>query len=136
MQCSRHGTILAFLAAVIALAACASGGGKWRPNEPIRISTSGLGAEELFYEVVKQSRALGYEPEILDPNFGFFKVRARLYSAVARAKSVSFFTVQLESDGALTVRATGYHVRGDVMHRELRWEFDRYAHDLMEAIGK
>jgi hypothetical protein len=134
------------------LAACAP---RWVRYEPARIpvlapsalrssdEAAGLPTGDppylVFRAMVARARAMGYDVVEHDPQGGFFKVRAHLDGDVALGQwgravfRFSYFGVQVHGDGAASVSATGYHVRGREVHVKLQIELQRFLSGLREG---
>jgi hypothetical protein len=125
-----------FLSVVLMLAGCAEGdGGRWPPNTALNIAgVDGRSSFDAALAVVRQS---GYEVVELDGARGYFRVRSRLDNDAQIAWGqvklrVSFFSFQVSANGRVTITASGFHVRGDVMHHKL----DTERRELAAAVGQ
>jgi hypothetical protein len=116
------------------LAACAP---RWVPYAPAQIPT-GDPPNLVYRAMVTRARAMGYDVVENDPEGGFFKVRAHLDADVAIGQwgravlRFSYFGVQVHGDGAASVTATGYHVRGREVHVKLQIELQRFVSGLRQ----
>jgi hypothetical protein len=116
-------------AAVLLLTACDVG---MVPNVPLQLR---LRDPRVAYEAALTTvRQLGYLTVERDDMRAFFRVQAKLDGDVAvqgfgmyttAVRRVSYFEVQVTSDGGLEIQAAGYHAHDGQIHQRLDEEMQR-----------
>jgi len=140
------GLLLVALALSVTGVAC---GGRWVPQTSPTVAFSDDAAA--YDRVIGWLRSSGYDIDRQDDARKFVRVKAKLDGDVVlqptaggfgppkAVKRESYFGIQVDATGNVTITPSGYHVRpedGGVMHRDLAAELDSLVNGLVGAGGK
>ena len=116
-----------------ALDGCA--GSRYVLNTPHQVNARN--PTEAFETALATVRGEGYTVTELDPQRGFFRVKAKVdgdlrghlspFGGFRLTERVTYLSFQVQPSGALTIFAAGYHVRDDKIHVKVAREMEALA---------
>jgi hypothetical protein len=125
-----------FMRAVVffmALAGCA--GSRYVLNTPHQINARN--PTDAFETALATVRGEGYTVTELDPQRGFFRVKAKVdgdlrghlspFGGFRLTERVTYLSFQVQPSGAMTIFAAGYHVHDEKIHVKVAQEIEQLA---------